>query len=130
VLTAIKAVLCIGLICYFKFNGYFGLPEWGDGGIYMDGATVLTCLFIFVSIIQLIKNPMVFFMNNIFRVIMVWQSAVMGIFVAALFVIPAYLTIGDGYRTGGFEITSEAFLFLGYNCIMAFNEYKIARGRA
>jgi len=127
ILSLLKVLICIAFVCYFVFNGYFGLPEWGGGGIFMDSATLFTGLFIIASIIQLIKNPEIFFKKNVLRVMMLFQSAILGIFVAAIFILIAMLLIGDTESTGGFQITSQAFLFLGFNCIMAFVEYKIAR---
>jgi|GEM_PF-562392 len=124
----IKTLICIGIITYFVRKGFFNLPTWNENTPYMNGYILMIVLFIFINLIQLIRNPDIFFKRNIFRITMLFRSAYLSIFVGAILVfstmfISAILSID----TDELNISSEAILFLGFNIIMCFNEYKLAR---
>ena len=58
---------------------------------------------------------------------MLVQSAFAGLFVTAIIIVITMLTIGD---SDDGVISSETMIFLGFNIVMAFNEFKIARVKA
>ncbi|MDR6782604.1 hypothetical protein ABIE26_000908 [Pedobacter africanus] len=126
--TVVKTLITILIITYFVSKGYFNLPDWNTGGIYMNGYILLIGIFIFINLLQLIRNPDGFFKRNILRVTMLFRSAFMSLFVAAIMVFTTlFISAVAGIDTNRLKVSSEAILFLGFNIVMAFNEYKIAR---
>lgn len=126
--TVVKTLITILIITYFVSKGYFNLPNWNTGGIYMNSYILLIGIFIFINLLQLIRNPDGFFKRNILRATMLFRSAFMSLFVAAIMVFTTlFISAVAGIDTGRLKVSSEAILFLGFNIVMAFNEYKIAR---
>lgn len=124
----LKALICIGVITMFYLNGYLRLPAWGASGIYMNAAIFLIGLFIVGNAVYIIRNPDLFFKKNILRVTMLFRSAFMSLFLSAILVIMTMFGSAiAGIDLDKLHVSSEGILFLGFNLVMAFNEYKIAR---
>jgi len=125
--TLIKALICVGIISYFVNDGLFKYFTWDSKTPYMNGYVLLIGIFIIVNLTQLIRNPDLFFKRNLFRIGLLFKSAYLGIFAAAILVfstlfISAILKI-DADKL---NVSSEAILFLGFNIIMCYNEYRLA----
>jgi len=125
-ITGIKIAICTAFVAYFIAKGYLS-PTLSGGGIFLSGIMLFTGIYLFTSLYQLIKNPDTFFKRNVFRTIMLVQSAFAGLFVTAIIIVITMLTIGD---SDDGVISSETMIFLGFNIVMAFNEFKIARVQA
>jgi len=126
--TIVKTLITLLIIVYFVREGYFNLPDWNIGGIYLNSYVLLIGIFIFINLTQLIRNPDGFFKRNFLRVTMLFRSAFMSLFVAAIMVFTTlFISAVAGIDTNRLKVSSEAILLLGFNIVMAFNEYKIAR---
>lgn len=126
--TIVKTLITLLIIVYFVRKGYFNLPDWNIGGIYLNSYVLLIGIFIFINLTQLIRNPDGFFKRNFLRVTMLFRSAFMSLFVAAIMVFTTlFISAVAGIDTNRLKVSSEAILLLGFNIVMAFNEYKIAR---
>ena len=124
----LKAAICISVISYFINDGLFKYFTWDSSTPYMNGYVLLIGIFIIVNLTQLIRNPELFFKRNLFRIGLLFKSAYLGIFAAAILVfstlfISAILKI-DADKL---NVSSEAILFLGFNIIMCYNEYRLAK---
>lgn len=125
--SALKALICLFIITYFINKGFLNFPKWSNNSQMMNGYVFLTGIFIMVSLSQLIRNPKIFFKRNLFRVAMLFQSVYVGIFVAAILILTVLLYNGFSQNSmDQIKAASEVILFLGFNLVMAYNEYKIA----
>ncbi|SDG42787.1 hypothetical protein SAMN05421827_106187 [Pedobacter terrae] len=123
-----KALICISIILYFASKGYFNLLAWDNATPYMNVYVLLIGFFIIVNLAQMIRSPEYFFQNNLFRITMLLQSAFISIFLSAILVF-ATLFISSilGVDINKLKVSSEAIIFLGFNIIMCYNEFRLAR---
>nr|WP_121273166.1 hypothetical protein [Pedobacter schmidteae] len=126
--TAIKVLICALVIIYFVQKGFFSLPTWDKSTPYMNIYILMIGLFIFINLLQMIRNPDMFFKRNIFRITMLFKSAYLSIFVGAILVFSTmFISSIMGIDIDKLKVSSEAILFLAFNIIMGYNEYKLAR---
>lgn len=122
----LKSLICAGIITYFINNGLFNFPVWNANTPYLNGYMIMIGLFIFINLMQLIRNPDGFFKRNLFRITMLFRSVYLSIFVAAILVFSTmFISAVLGIDTDKLKISSEAILFLGFNIIMCYNEYRL-----
>lgn len=119
----IKSIVCLAIVAYFILKGYFIVPDLSNGGPFSNATVFMIGMFVIINLVQLIRNPEDFSRKNILRIMMLFQSAFLGIFVAAILVIGTLFFASD---VDNLKVSSETILFLGFNIVMAYNEYKIA----
>lgn len=122
-----KAIICVLILRYLFGDNFLILPDWTNTIANINGYVVIIYIFIILNIIQLIRNPELFFKKNVLRVVMLFRSAFMGIFVAAILVFATLFGSALlGIDVDKLKVSSEGILFLGFNIVMAYNEYKVA----
>jgi hypothetical protein len=125
---AVKSLICIGIIAYFTAHGYFGLLVWNNSSPYMNIYIFMIGLFIFINLIQMVRSPEYFFQKNLFRITMLLRSAFISIFLSAILVFSTlFISSILGVDINKLKVSSEAIIFLGFNIIMCYNEFRLAR---
>lgn len=126
--TLIKSLICIGILIYFIDGGFFNLPSWNTNTPFLNGYILMIGLFIFVNLMQLIRNPDSFFKRNLFRITMLFRSAYLSLFVAAIMVFSTlFISAILGIDSDKLKVSSEAIILLGFNIVMCYNEYRLVR---
>jgi len=126
--TVLKSLICLGIIGYFISEGYFGLLVWDHTAPYMNAYIFIIGLFIFINLVEMIRRPEVFFQKNLFRITMLLRSAFVSIFVSAILVFSTLvISTAIGVDINKLKVSSEAILFLGFNIVMCYNEFRLAR---
>lgn len=124
----IKSIICVLIIAYFVNDGLFGLPSWDSSDLFMNGYLILIGFYILVNVNQLIRNPDFFFRRNVFRLTLLFKSAWLSIFVGAILVFSTmFLSAIIGIDIDKLKVSSESILFLGFNLLMFYNEYRLAK---
>lgn len=124
----IKLLLCILLISILFYKGLIFFPVISRDSDYMNIVVLMIGLFVFFSLVQLIRTPHSFFSKNILRIKMLFRSAFVSVFVSAiLVVITMFATIALGGDINRLQVRSETILFLGFNIVMGLVEFKVAR---
>lgn len=125
---AFKTLICLGIIIYFASKGYFDLLVWDNATPYMNVYVVLIGFFIIVNLVQMIRNPEYFFQANLFRITMLLHSAFISIFLSAILVFSTlFISSILGVDINRLKVSSETIIFLGFNIIMCYNEFRLAR---
>ncbi len=123
-----KALICLGIIAYFASKGYFNLLAWDSTTPYMNIYVLVIGFFIIVNLAQMIRSPEYFFKKNLFRITMLLRSAFISIFLSAILVFSTlFISSILGVDINRLKVSSEAIIFLGFNIIMCYNEYRLAR---
>ncbi|QNN42912.1 hypothetical protein [Pedobacter roseus] len=123
-----KTLICLGIIAYFASKGYFNLLAWDSTTPYMNIYVLVIGFFIMVNLAQMIRNPEYFFQKNLFRITMLLRSAFISIFLSAILVFSTlFISSILGVDISRLKVSSEAIIFLGFNIIMCYNEYRLAR---
>ncbi len=121
-----KITLSIALTCYFIFSGSLKFPAL-NGSLTSSIAVFLIFFYLLNSIIQLFRNPAQFRRNNILRLNILFKSIKSSFFILigtiVLLFIPSAI-IGFKFVD---EVNPLIFALLGYNVIMAYNEYKLLK---
>lgn len=126
--TVLKSLICLSIIGYFISKGYFGLLVWDSTAPYMNAYIFIIGLFIFINLVEMIRRPEVFFQKNLFRITMLLRSAFVSIFVSAILVFSTLvISTAVGADINKLKVSSEAILFLGFNIVMCYNEFRLAR---
>ncbi|RZJ78712.1 MAG: hypothetical protein EOO47_13005 [Flavobacterium sp.] len=126
--VTIKAIICVLIIAYFVNDGLFGFPSWDSSNLFMNGYLILIGFYILVNLNQLIRNPDFFFRRNVFRLTLLFKSAWLSIFVGAILVFSTmFLSSVIGVDIDRLKVSSESILFLGFNLLMLYNEYRLAK---
>lgn len=124
----IKGLICVFIIRYFIVRGFFNLPSLNTGSHFLNGYVLMIGLFIFVNLMQLIRNPDLFFKRNIFRITMLFRSAYISIFLSAILVFSTmFISAVSGVDLDKLKVSSEAIMLLGFNIVMCYNEYRLVR---
>lgn len=124
----IKSLICAGIISYFINAGFFHLPNWNTGSLFLNGYILIIGLFIFINLTQMIRNPDLFFKRNWFRITMLFRSAYLSLFVAAILVFSTmFISAISGIDIDRLKVSSEAIILLGFNIVMCYNEYRLVR---
>lgn len=121
-----KIAASFAVLCYFIFSGYLTFPAL-NGSLTSSIAIFLIFFYLLNNIIQLIRNPSQFRKANMLRLTILFSSIKKTFFVligtVVLIFIPSAIM--------GFKFVDELnpliFALLGYNVIMAYNEYKILK---
>ncbi|RZK52129.1 MAG: hypothetical protein EOO87_15940 [Pedobacter sp.] len=123
-----KAIICVLIIAYFVNDGLFNFPSWDGGNLLMNGYLILIGFYVFMNLMQLIRTPDLFFKRNLFRLTLLFKSAYLSIFVGAILVFSTlFFSSILGFDPDNLKVSSEAILFLGFNILMCYNEYRLAR---
>jgi len=123
-----KTLICLGIIAYFASKGYFNLLAWDSATPYMNIYVLVIGFFIMVNLAQMICNPEYFFQANLFRIKMLLRSAFISIFLSAILVFSTlFISSILGVDINRLKVSSEAIIFLGFNIIMCYNEFRLAR---
>ncbi|RYG12606.1 MAG: hypothetical protein EOO07_18800 [Chitinophagaceae bacterium] len=126
--TTLKAIICVLIIAYFVNDGLFNFPSWDSSNLLMNGYLILIGFYILINLNQLIRNPDFFFKRNIFRLTLLFKTAFLSIFVGAVLVFSTmFLSSIMGLDIDRLKVSSESILFLGFNVLMLYNEYRLAR---
>lgn len=126
--TIIKSLICIGILSYFINTGFFNIPSWNTNSPFLNGYILIIGLFIFINLMQLIRNPDLFFKRNYFRITMLFRSVHLSLFVGAILVFSTlFISAILGIDTNRLKVSSEAILLLGFNIVMCYNEYRLVR---
>lgn len=122
----LKIGLSLIIIFYFYQSGFLFLPKL-DQGLISGVIVFFITMFIFSSVIQLIKNPVVFKKQVLFRVNYLFKSIKRSFFISILVIIVVFLASAllgvESYEL----IKFESIALLVYNVVMTFNEYKILK---
>jgi hypothetical protein len=125
---ALKTIICLLIIVYFVSKGYFGLLVWNNATPYMNVYIFMIGFFILANLVQMVRNPEYFFQKNLFRITMLLRSAFVSIFLSAILVFSTlFISSILGADINKLKVSSEAILFLGFNIIMCYNEFRLAR---
>lgn len=124
-----KIVISFAITWYFIFLGYLTLPTL-NGSLTSSIAIFLIFPYLLNNIIQLIRNPAQFRKANMLRLTILLSSVKKTFFVligtVVLIFIPSAIL--------GFKFVDEVnlllFALVGYNLLMAYNEYKILKMKA
>ncbi|MEH3115410.1 hypothetical protein [Pedobacter terrae] len=123
-----KALICLGIILYFTSEGYFSLLAWDNATPYMNVYVFLIGFFITVNLVQMVRMPEYFYQKNLFRITLLLRSAFISIFLSAILVFSTlFISSILGIDINRLKVSSEAIIFLGYNMIMCYNEFRLAR---
>ncbi|MFF5379675.1 hypothetical protein [Pedobacter suwonensis] len=123
-----KALICLALIYYFTSKGYFTLLEWDSATPFMNVYMLLIGFFIIVNLVQMIRSPEYFFQKNLFRITLLLRSAFISIFLSAVLVFSTlFISSILGVDINKLKVSSEAIIFLGFNVIMCYNEFRLTR---
>jgi len=125
---AFKTLICLGIVAYFISKGYFNLLSWDNATPYMNIYVLVIGFFIMVNLVQMIRSPDYFFKANLFRITMLLRSAFISIFLSAILVFSTlFISSILGVDINRLKVSSEAIIFLGFNIIMCYNEFRLAR---
>lgn len=121
-----KLLTCIAVTASFILNGTLVFPDLNQGvisGVFV----VLIAFFIFGCIIQLIRNPVLFRRQTIFRLSTLYRSFKTSFFISLCVCLAVFLLSTILNLKVSQVINYEAIVLLIYNIVMAFNEYKIIK---
>jgi len=126
--VVLKTFICLIIIFYFVSKGYFGLLTWNNTTPYTNVYIFLIGFFILANLVQMVRSPEYFFQKNVFRITMLLRSAFVSIFLSAVLVFSTlFVSSILGADIDKLKVSSEAILFLGFNIIMCYNEFRLAR---
>lgn len=124
----VKIIICLGIVAYFVSKGYFNLLSWDNATPYMNIYVLVIGFFIMVNLVQMIRSPEYFFKANLFRITMLLRSAFISIFLSAILVFATlFISSVLGVDINKLKVSSETIIFLGFNVIMCYNEFRLAR---
>lgn len=122
----VKILTCIIVVSYFILAKHLQFPSFDDS--LLSGVTVFLIFFYLLNnLIRLFRNPNQFKWDNMMRLTMLFGSIKTAFFVAigtvVLVFIPSTI-MGLDFMD---HINPLIIALLGYNIIMAYNEYKVLK---
>lgn len=121
-----KIVACIAISFYFVYNGYIQLPALTDS-LFSSVAIFLIFFYLFNNIVQLLRNPVQFRKSNMLRLSVLFNSIKTTFFVLIGTVVLIFLPSAVMGLKFVDEFNPLIIALLGYNIIMAHNEYKVLK---
>ncbi|WP_443947556.1 hypothetical protein ACJVDH_10665 [Pedobacter sp. AW1-32] len=123
-----KIICCIAIVGYFVSKGYFNLVAWNSESPLMNVYLLLIGFFILANLVQMVRQPEYFFHRNLFRITLLFRSAFLSIFLSAILVVATMvISIALNVDMNKLKVSSETILFLGFNIVMCYNEFRLAR---
>ncbi|SOD12928.1 hypothetical protein [Pedobacter xixiisoli] len=121
-----KIVACIVVVFYFVYNEYIKLPALNDS-LFSSVAIFLIFFYLFNNIVQLFRNPVQFRKSNMLRLSVLFNSIKTSFFVLIGTVVLVFIPSAIMGLKFVDEFNPLIIALLGYNIIMAHNEYKVLK---
>lgn len=121
-----KIIACIAIVFYFVYNKYITLPNLNDS-LTSGLAIFLIFFYLFNNLVQLFRNPVQFRRSNMLRLTVLFNSIKTTFFVLIGTIVLIFLPSAIMGLKFVDEFNPLVIALLGYNIIMAHNEYKVLK---
>jgi len=125
-LMIVKVLACVAMVFYFIYNKFIKLPSLNDN-LFSSIAIFLIFFYLFNNLVQLFRDPVQFRKSNMLRLSVLFNSIKTTFFV----LIGTIVLIFFPSAIMGLKFVDEfnplIVALLGYNIIMAHNEYKVLK---
>ncbi len=125
-LRLVKIMACIAVIFYFVYNKYITIPSLNDS-LWSGVAIFLIFFYLFNNLVQLFRNPAQFRRSNMLRLTVLFNSIKTTFFVLIGTVVLVFLPSAIMGLKFVDDFNPLIVALLGYNIIMAHNEYKVLK---